>query len=114
MAVYELLGWTTVSLPLIAALVNLLLVAPLAGSQSGFASFFVVGAVGLSFIGAVLICCHIISSLPINGPLPMPLYELVSIGKLQLGFGLLIDGLTAIMLVVISGVSLLVQIYSHG
>ena len=44
----------------------------------------------------------------------MPLYELVSIGKLQLGFGLLIDGLTAIMLVVISGVSLLVQIYSHG
>tara|TARA_B100000029_G_scaffold334959_1_gene327054 strand:+ start:2735 stop:4693 length:1959 start_codon:yes stop_codon:yes gene_type:complete len=114
LAVYELLGWATVSLPLIAALVNLLLVAPLAGSQSRFASFFVVGAVGLSFIGAVLICWHIISSLPINGPLPMPLYELVSIGKLQLGFGLLIDGLTAIMLVVISGVSLLVQIYSHG
>ena len=114
MAVYELIGWAIVLLPVFAALVNLLVVAPLLGPQSRVASILVGGAVGSSFIGALLICGYVIQSLPMDAPLAMPLYNLASIGKLQLEFGLLIDGLTAIMLVVVSSVSLLVQIYSHG
>ena len=114
MTVYELVGWAIVLLPLFATLVNLLVVAPVYGPRSRLASIVVGAAVGSSFIGALLMCWYVIKSLPMDGPLPMPLYNLVSIGKLQLQFGLLIDGLTAIMLVVVSGVSLLVQIYSHG
>ena len=41
-------------------------------------------------------------------------FSWISIGKISLDFSLMVDSLTAIMLVVVSGISFLVQIYSIG
>ena len=47
-------------------------------------------------------------------PIGFPAHELFSAGPLTVELGARIDGLSAVMLVVVTGVSLLVQIYSTG
>jgi hypothetical protein len=81
LAVYELIGWAIVLLPVFAALVNLLVVAPLLGPQSRVASILVGGAVGSSFIGALLICGYVIQSLPIDAKLYRGIANGASIGS---------------------------------
>jgi NADH-quinone oxidoreductase subunit L len=46
--------------------------------------------------------------------LPLPDYTWLAVGDLQLHIGLAVDSLTAVMLIVVTSVSLLVQIYSVG
>ena len=49
-----------------------------------------------------------------NGTHAFDEYTWLTIGGMELRFGLMVDSLTAIMLVVVTGVSLMVQVYSHG
>ncbi|MDA1257174.1 MAG: NADH-quinone oxidoreductase subunit L [Chloroflexi bacterium] len=49
-----------------------------------------------------------------GGPIEFDTHEWLDVGGLTLSIGILLDPLTAIMLVVVSGVSLMVQIYSQG
>ena len=49
-----------------------------------------------------------------GGALEFPSHEWITVGALEIRLGLILDPLTAIMLVVVTGVSLMVQVYSLG
>jgi NADH-quinone oxidoreductase subunit L len=49
-----------------------------------------------------------------DGPLHVATHDWIAIGGLNLTFGLMVDQLTSIMLIVVTGVSLLVQIYGQA
>ena len=67
------------------------------------------------FIAFVLALIGLIDVATGNGlPLPFSPYELFSAGPLTVELGIRIDGLSALMLVVVTFVSLLVQVYSTG
>ncbi|HJP28157.1 MAG TPA: NADH-quinone oxidoreductase subunit L, partial [Dehalococcoidia bacterium] len=67
-------------------------------------------AIGGSFVLSLLTLGTVMS----DGPLALESHDWIAIGGLNLTFGLMVDQLTAIMLVVVSGVSLLVQIYGQA
>ena len=53
-----------------------------------------------------------------QGPFSLPLYQLINVGQLHIEFGLYVDQLTVLLLVLVTGVSSLVHIFSsrymHG
>ena len=94
-------------------LVNGVLVRAFVGSNSKYAGYITIAAIGGSFILSLMTLGTVMS----DGPLHLEPHEWIAIGGLNglnLTFGLMVDQLTSIMLVVISGVSLLVQIYGQA
>ena len=72
------------------------------------------GACGLAFICAAISFLSMLGT-PINGrSSDQVLYTWVVSGDFQLSFGLLLDQLSGIMLMVVTGVGLLIHIYSAG
>ena len=69
-------------------------------------------ALAVAFLLAVI---NLIDSIGLRGlPLNIGTHELFTAGELVVNLGVRIDGLTSVMLVVVTGVSLLVQVYSTG
>ncbi len=69
-------------------------------------------ALAVAFLLAVI---NLIDSIGLRGlPLNIGTHELFTAGELVVNVGVRIDGLTSVMLVVVTGVSLLVQVYSTG
>jgi len=69
-------------------------------------------ALAVAFLLAVI---NLIDSIGLRGlPLDIGTHLLFSAGDLRVNLGVRIDGLTSVMLVVVTGVSLLVQVYSTG
>ncbi len=69
-------------------------------------------ALAVAFLLAVI---NLIDSIGLRGlPLGIGTHELFTAGELVVNVGVRIDGLTSVMLVVVTGVSLLVQVYSTG
>ncbi|MCY4618789.1 MAG: NADH-quinone oxidoreductase subunit L [Chloroflexi bacterium] len=69
-------------------------------------------ALAVAFLLAVI---NLIDSIGLRGlPLDIAPHLLFSAGDLKVNLGVRIDGLTSVMLVVVTGVSLLVQVYSTG
>ena len=69
-------------------------------------------ALAVAFVLAVI---NLIDSIGLRGlPLNIGTHELFTAGELIVNVGVRIDGLTSVMLVVVTGVSLLVQVYSTG
>ena len=66
--------------------------------------------VAISFVCSLLILLEVISGAEFNGPV----YTWATIGNLKLEIGFLVDKLTAMMMVVVTFISLLVHIYSMG
>ncbi len=63
----------------------------------------------------VLALINLVDTIGLRGlPLDIGTHLLFSAGDLQVNLGVRIDGLTSVMLVVVTGVSLLVQVYSTG
>ncbi len=106
----EGLAWLIIALPIAAMLVNGVLVRALVGSNSKYAGYITVAAIGGSFVLSLMTLGTVMS----DGPLHLESHDWIAIGGLNLTFGLMIDQLTSIMLVVVSGVSLLVQIYGQA
>ncbi len=101
--------WLILALPVASfALIGLL--RPLIGADAKLSGWVAVTAIGASFVLSVLA----LSSVMIDGAQLFPEREWISVGGFTLSFGLMLDPLTAIMLVVVSGVSLLVQFYSQA
>jgi NADH-quinone oxidoreductase subunit L len=89
------------------------LVAGLAGKQVGRRGAHVVTILGvlISFIGSALV----LKSVAIDGArFAGSIYEWAVIGGLRMEVGFLVDGLTAMMMVVVTFVSLMVHIYTIG
>jgi len=95
-------------LPLIAALVNGLL-----GHRytPALAARLAVGAVGLSFLCAIAVLTGVLSD---PTPREVIAYAWIVGGALHVNLGFLIDPLTAVMLMVVTGVGLLIHVYSIG
>lgn len=106
----EGLAWLIIALPIISLLVNGVLVRAFIGSESKYAGYITVAAVGGSFVLSLMTLATVMS----DGPLELEAHDWIAIGGLNLTFGLMVDQLTAIMLIVVTGVSLLVQIYGQG
>ncbi|MFZ3063398.1 MAG: NADH-quinone oxidoreductase subunit L, partial [Actinomycetota bacterium] len=98
-------AWVIPIVPLIAFIVILL-----SGKRINNKGFTVsIGAVALSFLLSILIFIEVANgkSIEINK-------TWLLLGRMNLGVGTLVDSLAAVMLLVVTSVSLLVQIYSVG
>ena len=102
--------WAIILLPLLAAGVNALFVRPVLGGTSRLASASTIAAIGTSFVLSLWALSEVLA----DHRLALPTHEVLTAGNLSLRVGLLVDGLTAVMLVVVTSVSLLVQVYSLG
>ena len=96
------------ALPLLAVVWNGLLGHRLAHALAGGVA---VGSVGLSFLCAVTI---FVGALSDPAPREVIAYAWILGGDLHVNFGFLIDSLTIVMLMVVTGVGLLIHIYSIG
>ena len=103
--------WIIFFLPLVGFLLIALVVRPFFNDfreQSGFIAIVAIGA-SLALSGWAFY-----SVIDQHGPFRFSPHEWVTAGDLTIRVGLVVDSLTAIMLVVITGVSLMVQVYSVG
>ena len=102
--------WTVLFLPLGAFLVISLVVRPFFNDlrrQSAVIAIVVIA-------GSLALSVWVLQSVIAHGDLTFSTHEWITVGDLTIDLGLLVDPLTAIMLVVITSVSLMVQVYSVG
>jgi NADH-quinone oxidoreductase subunit L len=104
----ELVAWSIPALPLAGALLNGLFGFTWLRRSSHLVA---VGASGLAFAGALTLFLRLEAGAP---PLTLTLYEWLFGAGLHVHVGLLIDPLTAIMLMVITGVGSLIHLYAVG
>lgn len=107
----EVAAWLILFLPLASFAVIALVVRPLRGAEAPEAAHITIAAVGISFLLSLWALTDTIST---HGGQAYPLHNWITAGEFTFAIGILMDPLTAIMLVVVTGVSLLVQIYSVG
>ncbi len=94
--------------PLIAVLVNGLLGHRYSADLAGRIA---VGSIGFSFLCAVAVVAGVLSD---PAPHEVIAYSWIFGGDLHVNFGFLIDPLTAVMLMVVTGVGFLIHVYSVG
>jgi len=72
------------------------------------------GAIGLSFLVSLLVFVELLNLPPANRSVEKILYTWILSGEFQAKVGFLIDPLSMVMMMVVSGVSFVIHIYSHG
>jgi NADH-quinone oxidoreductase subunit L len=107
----ETATWLIVGLPLASFVVIGLVVRPFFNRWSIAAGWLTILAVGASLVLSLYAAASLFSHGPID---TFPSRAWVIVPGLTIPFGLMLDPLTAVMLVVAAGVSLLVQVYSQG
>ena len=108
----EAASWLILFLPLISFLLIVFVVRQVFGSATMLAGYTAVLAIGASFVLSIWALATVIDA---PGHLQdYPSHTWLDIGPLEIKVGILMDSLTAIMLIVVSGVSLMVQLYSLG
>jgi NADH-quinone oxidoreductase subunit L len=88
------------------------LIAGLAGKwvgRRGAHTFTILGVL-IAFIGSALVLSQVAGGARFNGTI----YEWMVVGKMVMEVGFMVDGLTAMMMVVVTFVSLMVHIYTIG
>src|SRR5713226_70774 len=70
--------------------------------------------VGLSFVGAILVFIGILSLAPDDRIRVSDLYTWISSGSISVPLNLYLDPLATVMLLVVTGVSFLIHVYSNG
>ena len=109
---YQLV-WFILLLPLAAFAVISLLVKPLLKSRPQAGGYISIAATATATLLSIWALFSLLSS-P-DHELAMPAFQWLVIGdQINISFGIIMDSLTAVMLVVITLVSLMVQIYSQG
>ena len=118
----EFAAWLILFAPLAAAAAIGLMIWPLAyaRSQRGAAArdalgtsagWLTIAAVALAFALSLFALAETVRG---HGHVDFPLHRWLTVGTFEMNVGILMDPLTAVMLVVVTGVSLMVQIYSLG
>ncbi len=72
------------------------------------------GAIGLSFLVSLLVFVDLLNLAPANRSVEKILYTWILSGEFQAKVGFLVDPLSMVMMMVVSGVSFVIHIYSHG
>jgi NADH-quinone oxidoreductase subunit L len=100
-------AWVIALLPFVAAALTLFF-----GKRTpGQGAVYGIAALGAGFVMALAVLWHFVGG---GGPYAPPGIEWFTIGPLHLQVGQYVDGLTAVMLVVVTAVSLAVHVYSLG
>jgi NADH-quinone oxidoreductase subunit L len=100
--------WIIVLLPFLSLIIIAFILRPFINQRPKLGGYVTISAIGISFILSVWVLAEVIGA-------PEHMLEVASVpwltvGNMSFSAGLLIDSLTAIMLVVVTGVSLMVQI----
>ena len=108
------LVWLIFFLPLASFVINALIIRPFVKPGSKVAGYITITAIGIAFILSVWTLITVINTT--GHQLDLKPFTWLSIANTPFNFqvGLLVDSLTAVMLVVVTTVSLMVQIYSQG
>lgn len=98
--------------PLAGALISGLFGTGFLGRQVGRSGAHLITILGvlISFIGSVVVLFHVLDGQTFDGAV----YTWNAIGNVQIEIGFLIDSLSALMMVVVTSVSLMVHIYTIG
>ena len=111
----EALVWAIIFLPLMSFIFISLFIRPVLGPSSRWSSLLTSGSIGLAFI---LSFWALLSVWGQSFEFPSHIWFIVdeanSVQQFVMTVGIILDPLTATMLVVVTGVSLLVQVYSQG
>ncbi|MBN1188316.1 MAG: NADH-quinone oxidoreductase subunit L [Dehalococcoidales bacterium] len=108
---YQLV-WLILFLPLISFVLISLVIRPFVKAESKVAGYITIAAIGGSLALSIWALAAIMGE-P-EHRLDIPAVPWLNIGGLSFSLGILMDSLTAIMLIVVNTVSLMVQIYSQG
>src|SRR4030043_367792 len=76
--------------------------------------FIACAAIGLSFFVSLLVLIDLLKLAPANRSVEKVLYSWILSGEFQANVGFLVDPLSIVMMMVVSGVSFVIHIYSHG
>ena len=106
----ESIVWSIFFLPVAVFIVIALLVRPFFDRYSFISGLLLIGALFLTFCISVWVLLELVDGKEFG----FSLYSWLIVGSAAIEVGILLDPLTAIMLVVVTGVSLMVQIYSLG
>ena len=107
----ELAVWLILLLPLASFVICALVIRPFLNHQSHLAGLVTIAAVGVAFVLSLWAFASVVDA---HGVVDLPNHSWLVVDNFELTVGVLLDPLTAIMLVVVTGVSLLVQVYSMG
>ncbi len=108
--IQEAAVWAIFLLPLGSFVAIALLIRPFLNRFSQLAALTTITTIGASFALSLMALGSVIE----NGEVFFTPHEWLALGSLQINLGIILDPLTAIMLVVVTGVSLMVQVYSLG
>jgi NADH-quinone oxidoreductase subunit L len=101
--------WLVPLFPLIGSLINGLWRRHLSETS---VAYIACGAVGASFLGALMAFFALFSLPPESRAVEVVIYQWVTSGEFQAAMGFLLDPLSAVMILVVTGVGLLIHIYS--
>ncbi|HEX7364879.1 MAG TPA: NADH-quinone oxidoreductase subunit L [Dehalococcoidia bacterium] len=104
--------WLILLLPFLSLLIIAFILRPFFNNRPRLGGYVTIGAIGASFLLSLWVLLEVLAT-P-GHQLQIPDIQWVVVGNLSIHVGLLIDSLSSIMLVVVSFVSLMVQIYSQG
>ncbi|MHB8104915.1 MAG: NADH-quinone oxidoreductase subunit L [Dehalococcoidales bacterium] len=108
---YQLI-WLIMLLPLASFIVNGLLIRPFVKPKSKIYGYITIGSIAASAVFSIWALFSVMSA-P-NNQIAVPDISWITIGSFNFHVGMIMDQLSAIMVVVVSVVSLMVQIYSLG
>jgi len=80
----------------------------------GAVGFIACAAIGLSFLFSLLVLIDLLQLAPANRSVEKILYTWILSGEFQANVGFLVDPLSIVMMMVVSGVSFIIHVYSHG
>ena len=103
--------WLIFFLPLASFTINGFVVRPFFNKYSEVSAYITILGVGIAFVLSLWALGSVIDN---EGPLIFSDHSWIKVDNFDFALGILMDPLTAIMLVVVSGISLLVQVYSIG
>ncbi|MEE8413721.1 MAG: NADH-quinone oxidoreductase subunit L, partial [Dehalococcoidales bacterium] len=104
--------WWIFLLPVFSFIIISVFIRPLVNKESKVAGYITIAAIGGSLLISVFTLSAVMAAS--NHQLAMPNINWLTIGTLNISLGLMVDSLTAVMVVVVTLVSLMVQIYSLG
>jgi NADH-quinone oxidoreductase subunit L len=104
--------WIILLLPFLSLIIIAFILRPFFNHRPKLGGYVTITAIGIAFALSLWVLAAVIGA-P-EHKLEIPSVHWLTIGEMDFSVGLLVDALTAIMLVVVTSVSLMVQIYSQG
>ncbi|HJX03612.1 MAG TPA: NADH-quinone oxidoreductase subunit L [Dehalococcoidia bacterium] len=104
--------WLIFLMPVLSLVLIAFVMRPFFKAYPKLCGYITIGAIGISCAISIWVLLAVMQS-P-HHLLEMPSFHWLTVGSMDISVGLLLDPLTAVMVVVVTFVSLMVQIYSQG